>query len=49
MHKDVIQYCQACDNYQRMKNLVHSNVAKIGNIITNITFHEVKIGFFQPN
>ncbi len=29
MHKDVSQYTQACDNYQRIGNLIHSNIVKM--------------------
>jgi hypothetical protein len=29
MNKDVLQYCQTCDNYQRTKNLIQNNIAKL--------------------
>lgn len=29
MHKDVLQYCQSCDDYQCIQNLVNTIIAKL--------------------
>ncbi len=48
MHKDVFQYCQDCDNYQRTGNLIHSNIAKLVTSLPTEPFMKWGLYFVDP-
>jgi len=48
MHKDVFQYRQACDNYQRIGNLIQSNIAKLVTSLLAKLFMKWGLDFVGP-
>ncbi len=48
VHKDVFQYCQDCDNYQQIGNLIHSNIAKLVTSLPIEPFMKWGLYFVDP-
>jgi response regulator RpfG family c-di-GMP phosphodiesterase len=48
MHKDVVQYCQACDSCQRTKNLIQSSIAKLVILLLAEPFMKWGLDFVNP-
>ncbi len=48
IHKDVLQYCQACDNYQQMRNLMQSSVSKLVTSLLVEPFMKWGLDFVGP-
>jgi hypothetical protein len=48
MHKDVLQYCQACDNYQWIRNLIQSNITKLVTSLLSKPFMKRGLDFINP-
>jgi hypothetical protein len=48
MHKDALQYFQACDNYQRTKHLIQSNIMKLVILLLAKPFMKWGLDFVGP-
>jgi hypothetical protein len=48
LHKDVMDHCNSCDNYQRTSNLVHTSLAKLITMLFAKPFTKWGMDFIGP-
>lgn len=48
MHKDILQYCQACDNYQQIGNLIQRIITKLVTSLPTESFMKWGLDFVRP-